>query len=98
MAVSYRFCNQVNSEFKSRFIGAAIVAYRPDLALLAEVVNATASQADRIFIIANDGAPWSCPLPANATLEAQGKNIGLGAAYNLASKWAQNIEATHLLL
>jgi rhamnosyltransferase len=98
MADSHWSCNQVSSEFKSRFIGAAIVAYHPDLALLTEVVNATANQADRIFIIANDGAPWSCPLPANVTLEAQDKNIGLGAAYNLASSWAQKIEATHLLL
>ena len=82
----------------SRLISAAIVAYQPDLALLAEVVHATASQVDRVLIIANDGAPWSCSLPANATLAAQDKNLGLGAAYNLAARWARQSGATHLLL
>lgn len=91
-----KYCKESMSP--SRFIGAAIVAYQPDLALLAEVVNAIASQVDRVLIIANDGAPWSCSLPGNATVKAQDKNIGLGAAYNLAAVWAQQSGMRYLLL
>jgi len=76
----------------------AIVAYRPDVSVLKEVVNAAAAQADGVVIIANDGAPWSCSLPQNVTLSKQDKNLGLGAAYNLAAEWARARHATHLLL
>jgi rhamnosyltransferase len=79
-------------------IVAVIVAYRPDLPVLTAVLNAAAAQTGDVLIVANDGAPWSCPLPANATLSKQEKNLGLGAAYNFAAKWAQQNGATHLLL
>jgi rhamnosyltransferase len=77
---------------------AAVVVYRPDVAVLSEVLRATAVQVDWIWVIANDGAPWSCPLPENATLSKQDRNLGLGAAYNLAADWARERGATHLLL
>jgi rhamnosyltransferase len=77
---------------------AAIVAYCPDVSVLREVINAAAAQADSVIIIANDGAPWSCSLPQNATLSKQDRNLGLGAAYNLAVDWARARDASHLLL
>ena len=55
-------------------------------------------QVEALLLIANDGAPWSCQLPANVALVRQAKNIGLGAAYNLAARWAREHGATHLLL
>ena len=77
---------------------AAVVAHHPDLKMLVEVVGAAAAQVRHLLVIANDGAPWSCPLPANATLAVQDSNLGLGAAYNLAGNWAREVGATHLLL
>jgi GT2 family glycosyltransferase len=50
------------------------------------------------LLVANDGAPWSCQLPVNVALLRQAKNIGVGAAYNLAAHWAREQGATHLLL
>jgi rhamnosyltransferase len=73
-------------------------AYRPNVATLVECLAATAPQVEALLLIANDGAPWSCPLPANVALVPQPKNIGLGAAYNLAAQWARELGATHLLL
>jgi rhamnosyltransferase len=77
---------------------AAVVVYLPDVEVLSEVLRATAAQVDWILVIANDGAPWSCPLPDNATLLKLDKNLGLGAAYNLAADRARERGATHLLL
>jgi rhamnosyltransferase len=73
-------------------------AYRPNVGTLMESLAATAPQVEALLLVANDGAPWSCPLPANVTLVAQPENIGLGAAYNLAAQWAREQGATHLLL
>ena len=57
------------------------------------------SRRSKIFLlVASDGAPWSCQLPRNVALTQQAKNIGLGAAYNLAARWAREQGATHLLL
>ena len=79
-------------------VDATVVAYRPDLAVLADVLNATADQVGAILVIANDGAPWSCPFPPNVMLAKQDVNLGLGAAYNLAAEWARSRGTTHLLL
>jgi len=79
-------------------VAAVIVVYRPDLARLIEVVGAVATQVGNVRLIANDGAPWSCPLPANATLAVEDGNLGLGAAYNLAGRWARERGAAYLLL
>src|SRR5215471_17643829 len=73
-------------------------AYHPNVATLVESLAATAPQVETLLLVANDGAPWSCQLPANVTLVRQAKNIGLGAAYNLAARWAGEDGATHLLL
>jgi rhamnosyltransferase len=79
-------------------VDATVVAYRPDLAVLADVLNATADQVGAILVIANDGAPWSCPFPPNVMLAKQDVNLGLGAAYNVAAEWARSRGTTHLLL
>jgi rhamnosyltransferase len=79
-------------------VKAVITAYRPDVATLRESLTATAPQVEALLLVANDGAPWTCQLPANVTLLRQAKNIGLGAAYNLAARWAREQMATHLLL
>src|SRR6516225_1767509 len=73
-------------------------AYRPNVVTLVESLAATAPQVEALLLVANDGAPWSCQLPANVALVRQAKNIGLGAAYNLAARWAREQGATHLLL
>jgi rhamnosyltransferase len=80
------------------YVAAAIVVYRPDPRRLGDVVAAVSGQVNELVLIANDGAPWSCALPANATLAVQGKNVGLGAAYNRAAEWARRRGAAHLLL
>lgn len=79
-------------------IAAVVVAYRPDQRVMAEALNVTAPQVENILIIANDGGQWSCPFPANVILLKQDRNLGLGAAYNLAVRWARDRGATHLLL
>jgi len=79
-------------------VKAVITAYRPDVATLGENLTATAPQVETLLLVANDGAPWSCQLPGNVALVRQAKNIGLGAAYNLAARWAREQMATHLLL
>jgi len=79
-------------------VKAVITAYRPDVATLRESLTATAPQVEALLLVANDGAPWTCQFPANVTLLRQAKNIGLGAAYNLAARWAREQMATHLLL
>jgi rhamnosyltransferase len=75
-----------------------VVAYHPDLAMLAALVAAVAPQVDRVIVVANDGGAWDWLLPANATVIKQDTNLGLGAAYNLAAEWARARGATHLLL
>jgi rhamnosyltransferase len=73
-------------------------AYRPNVVTLVESLAATAPQVEALLLVANDGAPWSCQLPANVALLRQANNIGLGAAYNLAARWAREQGGTHLLL
>ena len=73
-------------------------AYQPNVATLVESIAATVPQVETLLLVANDGAPWICQLPENVTLVRQAKNIGLGAAYNLAAHWAREQGATHLLL
>lgn len=79
-------------------INAAIIVYYPDVRKLSVLLTSIAAQVESVLVVANDGAPWSCPLPKNATLVKQDKNLGLGAAYNLAAQWARKRGATHLLL
>ena len=76
----------------------AVVLFHPDLNTLGGVVGSVAAQVSDLILIANDGAPWSCSLPKNAVLARQERNLGLGAAYNLAARWASERGATHLLL
>jgi rhamnosyltransferase len=77
---------------------AVVVAYRPDVALLEQVLAAVAPQVARALLVVNDDGGWSCKLPPNVVLDRPGDNIGLGAAYNLAAAWAREQGATHLLL
>src|SRR5215467_4129106 len=79
-------------------INGVATAYHPNVAILAESLAATAPQVENLLLVANDGAPWSCQLPGNVALARQVNNIGLGAAYNLAARWAHEQGATHLLL
>ncbi len=83
---------------RSIHVCAAVVVYHPNISVLAMLLSAIAQQVDHIVLVANDGAPWSCPMPENATIARQSTNLGLGAAYNLAAEWAQQRGATHLLL
>ncbi len=83
---------------RSIHVCAAVVVYHPNISVLATLLPAIAQQVDHVLLVANDGAPWSCPIPDNATIARQSKNLGLGAAYNLAAKWAQQRDATHVLL
>lgn len=76
----------------------AIVLYHPDVNTLGSVISSAAVQVNRLILIANDGLPQSCPLPENAVVFKQERNLGLGAAYNLAAKWARARGARHLLL
>jgi rhamnosyltransferase len=79
-------------------ICAVVVCYRPDTALLARGLQALAPQVDHILVVANDGGGRQWPLPANAELIEPGTNLGLGAAYNLAVRWARAQGAGYLLL
>lgn len=79
-------------------VAAVVVAYRPDVALLAQVLAAVAPQVAHVLLVVNDDGGWSCEMPSNVILDRPGKNIGLGAAYNLAVAWARKQGATHLLL
>lgn len=79
-------------------VAAVVVAYRPDLKVMTEALHAAATQVANVIIVANDGAPWSCDVPANVTVSKQDHNLGLGAAYNFAARWARQQDATHLLL
>lgn len=83
---------------EERSLCAAVVTYRPDVSVLGRLLAALASQVDHVLLVANDGGPWSCPMPENATIARQSTNLGLGAAYNLAAEWALERGATHLLL
>jgi hypothetical protein len=49
-------------------VKAVTTAYRPDIAILGEGLAATAPQVEALLLIANDGAPWFCQLPANVAL------------------------------
>ncbi len=76
----------------------AIVLFHPDMNVLGSVIGSAAAQVGDLILIANDGAPLPFALPANAVLVKQERNLGLGAAYNLAARWASERGATHLLL
>jgi rhamnosyltransferase len=79
-------------------INGVTTAYHPNVAILQESLAAAAPQVENFLLVANDGAPWSCELPPNVAVLQQAKNIGLGAAYNLAAGWARQQGATHLLI
>jgi rhamnosyltransferase len=81
----------------TRIMG-VIVAYRPEPALLQEVVAAVAPQVGTLLIVANDGGGWACELPPNAQIITPERNLGLGAAYNLGIDTARQRGASHLLL
>jgi rhamnosyltransferase len=77
---------------------AAIVAYLPDVKALSETVDAAADQVTDVVIVANDYASWARSLAGGVSILRQDRNIGLGAAYNLAVQAARERIATHLLL
>lgn len=77
---------------------AAVVAYAPHIDLLSRVLAAIAPQVAEVFVVANDGGAWSCPLPPNTTLLKQDRNIGLGGAYNVAARLARDRGFRYLLL
>jgi rhamnosyltransferase len=79
-------------------IYAVIVVYLPDLATLSAALAAVAPQVTKVLLLANDGVRPALVLPTNAELCIQERNLGLGAAYNLAAAWARANGATHLLL
>ncbi len=83
---------------RSIHVCAVVVVYHPNISVLATLLPAIAQQVDHVLLVANDGAPWFCPIPENATIARPSKNLGLGAAYNLAAEWARQRGATHLLL
>ncbi|MDO1722119.1 hypothetical protein Q2317_26395, partial [Escherichia coli] len=70
-------------------VGAVIVTYRPDIAKLARVIEATVPQVDRVIVVDN-GSPEPLTLKINelcvkhgAKLLEQSSNIGIAAAQNL---------------
>ncbi|WP_146604334.1 glycosyltransferase family 2 protein [Rhodoplanes roseus] len=75
-----------------------MVCHHPDPALLQSVLDAVAPQVARVLVVANDGHAPPGPLPAGAEVVVPPRNLGLGAAYNLALRWAAEHDATHLLL
>lgn len=77
---------------------AVIVVFHPDLATLSAAIAAVAPQVTKVLLVANDGVSPALALPTNAELFVQDRNLGLGAAYNLAAAWARANGATHLLL
>jgi rhamnosyltransferase len=79
-------------------VQATIVAFRPNIEELNSVLAAVTSQVADVLLVANDGGAWSCQLRVGAILAKQEKNLGLGAAYNLAIQWARERGARHLLL
>ncbi len=80
-------------------VEAVVVLYHPDPGLLAALLAAVAPQVACVTLITNDGGARACPpLPDNAALVDPGRNLGLGAAYNLAAAAARARGATHLLL
>lgn len=79
-------------------IVATVVAYRPDIGLLEQVLAAIAPQVEKVLLVVNDEGDWTCALPNNVVVDRQQKNVGLGAAYNMAASWARAESASHLLL
>lgn len=79
-------------------IVATVVAYRPDVGLLEQVLAAVAPQVASVLLVVNDSGDWTCALPDNVIVDRQKENVGLGAAYNIAASWARAEGASHLLL
>jgi rhamnosyltransferase len=79
-------------------IVATVVAYRPDIALLEQVLAAISPQVASVLLVVNDAGDWACALPDNVIVDRQKENVGLGAAYNVAVSWARQQNASHLLL
>lgn len=77
---------------------AVVVCHRPDPAVLDDVLAAVAPQVAGVLVVANDGTPPAGATPASAEVLVPDRNLGLGAAYNAAARWASAHGATHLLL
>ena len=77
---------------------AVIVTFHPDPAFLERLVSVVSSDAAAVLIIANDCTPPTFVLRSNVTVELPKTNLGLGAAYNQAARWAAERGASHLLL
>jgi rhamnosyltransferase len=79
-------------------VAAALVVFHPSEPTVTRALAALAQQTDHILVITNDSLPLPCALPERATIIDPGRNLGLGAAYNLATGWARERGASHLLL
>jgi rhamnosyltransferase len=55
-------------------------------------------QVDQVLVVANDGGQWDFVLPRQVVLAKQKSNVGLGAAYNIAVRWARTCRSKYLLL
>lgn len=83
---------------------AIVVAYRPDLGLLREVIRAATHEADAVLVIDNteaggttveplsppsgEGPPGTGPDPRKVHWVQNGSNVGLPKAYNQGLSWA----------
>ncbi len=84
---------------------AVAVTFRPDEAVLGDVLERAARQVGRLVVLDNDspevdGAHWSArvALPSGVELERAPTNVGLGAAYNRAAAIARERGARFVLL
>lgn len=92
------------SSSRADVIGVA-VTYRPDEAVIGEVLERAATQVGALTVLDNDspttaGAHWSdrVLVPDGVEVRREPTNIGLGAAYNRAAAIARERGARYLLL
>ena len=83
---------------------AAIVAYNPNLALLTSVLRAIGPQVDAVLVVDNTEHPQQVRATAalcaaeGASYDWLGRNLGIGAAHNVAIQWASVRGDTWLVL
>lgn len=83
---------------------AVVVAYQPDTACIAALLNAVLPQVGGLVVI-NNGRPGTVVLPELAehgtgcfTVLDMGRNLGVGAAQNRGIDWAKNHGYSHVIL
>jgi len=79
---------------------AVVVTYRPDPAVLQELVARVQPQVAQLVVVANAaaGGAGSAGLPGGVQVLSQPLNLGLAAAQNLGIGWARGQGHTHVLL